>query len=385
MPPPLPASAGSDGNNSLQRNIGWVVLLLLFAGQILLFSASGVLAVQRFNSPFYYVGKQTVAGLIGLILMILLSRVRYQFWGKLSPVLLALQLGLVIATYFPGLGHQAQGASRWLQWGSFSFQPSELGKLFIVLYVAHLLEKNSGTGLRPSQWALRLLPVGLLLGLIFRQPDLGTTIVLTCLILGLFFLAGARPLTIALFTGGGGILAVCAMLLSVYRRRRLLAFLNPWSDPQGAGFQTIQSFVSIHSGSLFGVGLGNGNSKLFYLPEVHTDFIYALVAEELGFIGALVLLLVFLYLLYLLFRVSFQARDNLGCYVAFGLALSLGLQVCINLGGVTGLLPVKGLPLPFISWGRSALLVNLIMMGILLNIARQSSIIPSDFSPGPLK
>src|SRR5262249_53346425 len=152
-------------------------------------------------------------------------------------------------------------------------------------------------------------------------------------------------------------------LHSDYRRRRLIAFLNPWADPQGSGFQAIQSFLSIHSGKLFGMGIGNGNSKLFYLPEVHTDFIFSLIGEELGFLGATLLLALFLYFTYLLFKASSRAPDAFGRYLAFGLSLCLGLQVIINLGGVTGLIPIKGFPLPFLSWGRSALVVNLLMVG----------------------
>ena len=154
-----------------------------------------------------------------------------------------------------------------------------------------------------------------------------------------------------------------------------MAFLNPWADPQGDGFQTIQSFLSIHSGRIFGAGIGNGNSKLFFLPEVHTDFIFALIGEELGFLGSFLCLALFLYFGYLIFKVAFRAPDTFGRLLAFGLSLSLLLQVAVNLGAVTGLIPVKGLPLPFISWGRSALIVNLLMVGILLNIARQSIII----------
>jgi cell division protein FtsW len=191
----------------------------------------------------------------------------------------------------------------------------------------------------------------------------------------MLFIAGARPVYLVGTVGLGAMMFFIATLNSDYRRRRLAAFLNPWADPQGNGFQSIQSFISFHSGHFSGLGLGNGNSKLFYLPEVHTDFIFAMIGEELGFIGAAIVIISYAYLGYLLFKIVRFAPDAFGRYLAFGLALSLMLQIVVNLGGVTGLIPVKGLPLPFISWGRSAILVNLMMIGILLNIAKQSSII----------
>lgn len=360
---------------SLQKRITWLVLFFLLVGQIMLFSATGVLGLQRHDSEFYFVIRQGISAALGLGLLVLFSKVRYQAWGRIAYPLMAAQMLLVAATLFSGLGHHAQGATRWLRIGSFGFQPSEMAKVTVAIYVAHLLALRHQAPLSLKSWIGHGAPLLGLLFLIFRQPDLGTTALLVCMTLGLFFIAGARLAYIFGFLGGGAALLVFSMLHSDYRRRRLFAFLNPWADPQGSGFQTIQSFLSIHSGRLFGVGLGNGNSKLFYLPEVHTDFIFSLVGEELGFVGAIFLLLLFIYFAYLLFRVSFQAKDPFACYLAFGLSLALALQIAVNLGGVTGVVPVKGLTLPFISWGRSALLVNLAMVGILLNIIKQSAII----------
>lgn len=198
-------------------------------------------------------------------------------------------------------------------------------------------------------------------------------------IFSLLFIAKIHTgIMISLLCAGGG-LFFFALARSAYRARRISAFLNPWADPQGAGFQSIQSFLSLHSGKITGAGIGNGNSKFFFLPEVHTDFIFSLIGQELGFIGALFILAMFVWLLYLLFKTAASCREPFGCLVAYGLTLILALQILVNLGGVTGLLPVKGLPLPFISWGRSALIVNLISIGILLNILRQSTIMtPND-------
>ena len=341
----------------------------------MLFSATGVLGLQRHGSEFYFILRQGLSALMGVGLLLLFSKVRYQLWRKLAYPLIAIQILLVAATLFSGLGHHALGASRWLRIGSFGFQPSEIAKISFSIFVAHFLALRHEKTVSLKSWVWHTMPAVGLLILIFKQPDLGTTALLSCISLGLFFISGTRLLYLFGFLGGGAILFVVSMLHSEYRRRRLFAFLNPWADPQGSGFQTIQSFLSIHSGRWFGVGLGNGNSKLFYLPEVHTDFIFSLVGEELGFVGAILLLLLFVYFTYLLFRVSFQAKDPFACYLAFGLSLAIVLQIAINLGGVTGVVPVKGLTLPFISWGRSALLVNLAMVGILLNITKQSAII----------
>jgi cell division protein FtsW len=288
-----------------------------------------------------------------------------------------MQIMLVGATYVSHLGHNAGGATRWLRLGPLVFQPSELAKITVTILVAHLLAKQKEAKMPLQRWFLLLSPIAILLALIFKQPDLGTTVLITVTIVGISFIAGMKLVYLFGLLGTGAAAFTFSLLHSEYRRRRLFAFLNPWNDPQGNGFQTIQSFLSFHSGRFFGTGIGNGNSKLFYLPEVHTDFVYALIGEELGFVGAIALLAAFVYFSYLLFKVSLHAKDSFGCYLGFGLALSLVLQIAVNLGGVTGILPVKGLPLPFISWGRSALIVNLAMMGILLNIVRQSTIIPS--------
>ncbi len=359
----------------LQRKIVWLVVFFLLIGLIVLFSATGIMGQQRYGTEFYFVTRQAMAALIGIALMLIVSKVRYQFWERMAKPLLAIQLLLIGATLFSGLGHHAGGASRWLRLGPFTFQPSELAKVTLTIYFAALLAAHKKGPLGTKKWAVYLTPVALLLILIYRQSDLGTPVLLSAILVSLLFISGMRLSYLLGFLGTGGALVVYSMLHSAYRRRRLIAFLNPWEDPQGSGFQAIQSLLSFYSGKIFGVGLGNGNSKLFFLPEVHTDFIFALIGEELGFVGAVALLLLFTYFAYLLFKVAFQSRDAFGCYLGFGLALSIVLQIAVNLGGVTGILPLKGLPLPFISWGRSALIVNMLVVGILLNIVKQSPII----------
>lgn len=350
----------------------------------MLFSASGVLGIQRFGSEFYYVSRQATCAVFGLALMILISHIPYQKLSPLAAPLLLIQIILVAATQFGPFGHEAQGASRWLRLGPFSFQPSEMARFTVALYLARFLSKPLPltTDLTQSvgKVLLRIAPVFLLLLLIFKQRDLGTPALLIGVVLGMIFVAGIRLRYFVSLLIAGGAFVTLSMLYSPYRRRRVLAFLDPWADPQGSGFQTLQSFISLYSGKVFGVGIGNGNSKLFYLPEVHTDFIFALIGEELGFVGAILLVLLFGTLIYLMLKSATNAKDAFGKYLGIGLTLSLAIQIAVNLGGVTGTLPVKGLPLPFLSWGRSALLVNLCLMGVFLNIVRQA-VVPTETRP----
>jgi cell division protein FtsW len=360
---------------SLQKKLVALVILFLVLGHVMLFSATGVMAAQQFGSEFYFVIRQFFCSLIGIGVLVGFALLPYQFWAKAAPVLIITQLLLLGLTALTPLGHQALGATRWLKLGPFQFQPSELAKITLVIFIANALAKAHNTPPKKKTLAVQGGIVVGLLFLIFRQNDLGSTVLLGLALLGMCFIAGARISYVAGVLITGISFTIFALWRSEFRRRRLMAFLNPWSDPQGNGFQTVQSFLSFHSGKWFGTGIGNGNSKLFFLPEVHTDFIFALIGEELGYVGAIGTVLLFIYFAYLLFKASFHAKDAFGRYLGFGLSLIIIFQITVNLGGVTGLIPIKGLPLPFISWGRSALIVNLAMMGILLNIVRQSGII----------
>lgn len=365
-----------------QQKIVWLVVILFLLGEMMLFSATGVLGIQKHHSEFYYLTRQGIAGLTGFCLMILLSRVPYQIWQRLAFPLLAAQIILLAATHFSPFTREALGAHRWLEIGGFQFQPSELAKISLPVYLASLLAAQSMRQASAKRWAASAIPIVLLFGLIYFQPDLGTTVILSTIIFAILFAAGLRARYVFGLFGTGAFLLVISLLHSEYRRRRLAAFLNPWADPQGSGFQSIQSFLSFHSGKLFGVGIGNGNSKLFFLPEVHTDFIFSLIGEELGFVGVILILLLFAYFGYLIFKIPSKASDTFGSLLAFALALALVLQLVVNLGGVTGLIPIKGLPVPFFSWGRTALIVNFAMVGILLNIVSQSEIISKKAKAG---
>lgn len=366
-----------------QRRILWIVLLFVVLGEIMLFSATGILGLQKHGSEFYFVYRQSVSAVLGLCLMLLLSQVPYSFLGKISVFLLVGQIILVAATHLSPFAQQALGANRWLRIGAFQFQPSEFAKITVAIYLARLLAGHKTKALTVAQWVIYCTPLVVLLYLIHSQPDLGTTVILCTIIFGLLFVAGLRPLYVMSLLGTGTGLFIFSLLSSDYRRRRLFAFLNPWADPQGSGFQSIQSFLSFHSGKIFGLGMGNGNSKLFFLPEVHTDFIFSLIGEELGFMGTIIILLLFLYFGYLLFKIPTRIPDAFGSYLSFALSLVLMIQVTINLAGVTGLIPIKGLPLPFFSWGRTALMGNFVMIGILLNILKHSEIIPPGVQQKP--
>lgn len=360
---------------SLQRQIIAITLLLVLTGQVLLFSATGVMGIQKYDSEFYFVTRQGLATVIGLALMFLLSRFPHRWLYRCAYVLMWIQIALVGATWLSSAGHEAMGASRWLRLGGIAFQPSEFARITVSIFLARFLAQQHLKHWTRKQLVIWGVPFLLLLGVVLKQPDLGTTAILASIALGMVFTAGMSLRVFAAIVSASSIAVGLLMYLAPYRRRRLFAFLDPWSDPQGIGFQTIQSFLSFHSGKTLGVGLGNGNSKLFFLPEVHTDFIFALVGEELGFVGACVVLAAFIYLVYLLLRSALSTREPFGAYLSVGLALTILLPITINLMGVTGLLPVKGLPLPFFSWGRSAMIANLAALGILLNILKDSATI----------
>jgi cell division protein FtsW len=271
----------------------------------------------------------------------------------------------------PPFGQSINGTRRWLRFGAVSFQPAELAKLVLVVYLAAYLARTA-EGIR--EFWRGVVPPALIAGgfaaLTLRQPDLGNSLALLCLSFILLFLAGARPLHLGLLAAPALPLLAVAIYVAPYRWRRILAFLDPEADPLGSGFQIIQSYLAIGSGGWQGRGLGESRQKLFYLPEPHTDFIFAVIGEELGLIGALAVIALFVLLIWRGLRVGLHAPDPFGAYLALGITVMLATQTLVNLGVVTGALPTKGLPLPFISFGGSALLTTLLAVGVLLNISQ---------------
>ena len=289
--------------------------------------------------------------------------------------LLGLAILLLVLVLIPGLGVSVNGSRRWLRLGPLSFQPAELAKLALVVYLATFLARKRDE--LHDFWRGIVPPLavgGTLAGLVLLQPDLGNCLTLLVLTVGLLFLAGARTRWLAMLAVPALPLAVLAVWMAPYRMRRVFAFLDPWQDPRGSGFQIIQSWLALGGGGTFGRGIGESKQKLFYLPEAHTDFIFAIIGEELGFAGATLVVLLFAVLIWRGLRIGLHAADPFGAYLALGITVLVATQTLVNLGVVTGLLPTKGLPLPFLSFGGSALLMTMVATGVLLNISQDAHV-----------
>ena len=373
---PLAWNSRTDrpASRPMDRTVLVVTYLLTLIGLIIMFSASGVMAETRYGDATFFLKRQSLWLLLGLMVLHWVAQRDYVMWKTLAPYALVLTFALLVLVLIPFLGTQVNGARRWLRVTGFSIQPGEIAKLSIVLYLASFLVRKEQDLATFSRGLLApMAVVGLFAGLLLLEPDMGTAVVLTLLLFGLLFLGGARIphlLVMAVL-----LLAVAYTLImqSDYRRRRLLNFLDPWQDPTDAGFQLTQSFVALGNGGLFGVGLGEGRQKLFFLPEAHADFVLALVGEELGFLGTGLLIGLFAVLIVKGFKIAGRAPDAFGRHLACGVTLLVGIQVLINMCVVSGLLPTKGLTLPFVSYGGSSLIVSLAAIGILLSISRAGS------------
>ncbi len=350
-------------------------MLLLAIGLIMVYSASAVWADHKFSDSFFFVKRQFLFAALGIVAMFVIMNVDYWVLKKWAKPLVIVCFVLLILVIIPGVGMERNGSRSWLGVGAFSIQPSEFMKLAMIAFLAKFLSERQRyittikKGLLPS-----LSLVFLAFGMIMLQPDLGTGTVMvgTCMIM--IFIAGAR---IAHFVALGlcGIAGFVGLILSApYRIARITSFLDPWQDPQNTGFQIIQSLYAIGPGGLFGLGLGESRQKFFYLPEPQTDFIFAILAEELGFIGGSLILLLFALLLWRGIRIALGAPDLFGSFLAVGIISMIAIQVMINIGVVTGLMPVTGITLPFLSYGGSSLTLMLMAVGILLNISRYSRI-----------
>ncbi|MCG0276987.1 MAG: putative lipid II flippase FtsW [Thermanaeromonas sp.] len=346
------------------------VLVLLSMGIIMVFSASAVTAANNLGDAFYFLKRQLAWAGLGLTGMATLMRMPYTVFRRLANPLLGISLLLLILVLIVGIS--AKGSSRWLGVGSLSFQPSEVVKLAIVIFLASRLAEDSRhlgssfiRGLGPY-----LLLIFFVCGLILAQPDLGTAVAVAGTSYLLLVAAGADRRHLAVLFLAGLALVALAIVIAPYRMARFTAFLNPWADPQGKGYQTIQSLLALGSGGPFGTGLGQGRQKLYYVPEEHTDFIFAILGEELGFIGTALVVAAFSLLLWRGFRTAMKAPDAFGSLLAAGITIMITLQALINMGVVTGLLPVTGITLPLVSYGGSSLVFTLAGIGILLNISR---------------
>jgi cell division protein FtsW len=346
------------------------VLLLMGLGLIMVYSASSHIADHRLGDSYFYLKKQALFCLVGLVIMVCARNVSCTFYQKLVYPLLVVSFGLLILLFVPGVTEKIGGASRWIRLPWFSFQPSELAKFSLAVFMAYSMAKKRtemdsfSRGLIPN-----LLVAGAFLILIVLEPDLGTAVILGFWVMMLLFVGGVRLLHLFSLLLLAAPVVFWLVSHADYRLKRWWAFLNPWEDPQGIGFQIIHSFLAFGSGGIFGVGLGNSKQKLFYLPEPHTDFIFSITAEELGLLGVLFVIVLFGILIARGIRVALEADDLYKTYLALGLTTMIGLQVLVNMGVVMGLLPTKGLTLPLISYGGSSLVINLLSVGVLLNIS----------------
>lgn len=352
-----------------------LVLWVLF-GLVMLTSASGPLAYQKFADSYWYIKHQLLFGLVpGLTLFFVLSNIDYHRWRRYAPYLLPLCLVLLVSVFIPGL-RASWGTSRsWLKLGPFSLQPIEFVKLFLLLYFAYWFERRTSKDMQSITRGLLpfLVVFGVCAGLVMAQPDLGGLVILTVIAFSIYFMAGA-PLK---YFAGLALVGASGMIwlikIAPYRLARLTTFMHPELDPKGVGYQINQAFLAIGSGGFFGLGLGRSRQKFLYLPEVASDSIFAIMAEELGFFAMLIFLVLFVFFIFRLTKIAKNAPDAFGRFITVGIAAWIFFQALCNIGSMVGLLPLTGLPLPFVSYGGTSLTVLLAAMGLVTNISRQSS------------
>lgn len=364
-------------SNRPDKTLLFTIFALIIFGLIMIASAGVVYSQTRFGDGYYFFKHQLFYGVLpGLFILYLFQKIDYHYWKKVGVLMFAISLALLVLVFIPGIGTQIYGANRWIQLGPFSFQPSEMMKLSIILYLASWLESKGWVRIRDFfEGFLPFLAVILLVGfLIIKQPDVGTMgiIVLTSMII--FFIAGARishilSLFIAAFLG-----MLMLIKLAPYRMNRLLVFFEPQTDVKGIGYQINQALLAIGSGGIFGLGLGHSRQKFNYLPEPVGDSIFAIIGEELGMIGAVSLVLLFVFLAVRGFKIAKNAPDNFGKLAAGGITFWVVTQAFINIAAISGIIPLTGVPLPFISYGGTSLVFLMAGMGILLNISKQSKI-----------
>jgi cell division protein FtsW len=345
---------------------------LLLGGLVILASASVSISDNTVGNPFYYVERQAAAAVIGGIAAFFCLFVPMHVWQKLGPLMLLVGLALLVVVLIPGVGYTVNGSTRWMRIGFMNVQVSEPARLCLLMFVAgHLVRRSKSVREEFLGFLRPMLLLSLACGLLLAEPDFGAAIVLLATALAMLFVAGARVRDFCLFFGVTVISMAALAVTSPYRLQRLTGFLDPWSDPFDSGFQLTQSLIAIGRGQWFGVGLGDSVQKLFYLPEAHTDFVFAVFAEEFGLLGSFALIALFAVLVWRIFQLGMRAarvERLFEAYLSIGIGTWLGLQAFINIGVNMGLLPTKGLTLPLISYGRSSLIVAMISIGLLLRI-----------------
>lgn len=354
------------------RVLLFISFTLIVIGLIFIYSASSVFALEKYGSGTYFVKKQILGVFLGFIALIIGVNIPLNTLKKLVPLFFFGSLVLTSFTLLPFLSQRIHGSSRWLAIGGFGFQPSELLKVSLIMYVAYLLDKIGHKKSFFYSFFPILLLIGISAAILLKQPDFGLTVVVCTTIFILLFIAQFKTRYLVMMAMAAIPLAVVLVYFKSYRLKRILTFLNPWEDPQGSGFQIIQSLIAIGSGNWWGMGISNSKQKFFYLPMQHTDFIFSIIAEETGFMGSLVLITLFILFMYFGFKIAFQLTDNFSSYTTFGFIILISLQALINFCVATGLFPTKGMGLPFISYGMSALICNLGILGLIINFVRNN-------------
>ena len=357
------------------KNIDLVLLISVIAisifGIIMIYSSSNIWAEYKFNDAFKYLKMQGLFLIVGIVLMIIISKIPYKYYLDKANIILVICFVLLILVLIPGIGKIRNGSRSWFGVGGLGIQPSEFMKLALIIFISKYLHKNERNNISIKKDILPILFITLLtFGLIMLQPDFGTGVIIVMSIIGILFISGLKMKFFIIAGLVGVVGAVVLILIAPYRFERILSFINPWVDPLGTGFQAIQSLFAIGPGGLLGLGLGNSIQKHFYLPEPQTDFIFAIISEEFGFLGVLIVSALFLTIIYRGMKLSLNAKDLFSKYLSFGITFSLAFQALLNLMVVVSLIPITGVTLPFLSYGGSSLLITLCSMGILLNISR---------------
>ncbi len=362
-----------ETKNSPDFSIFFTVLILSGFGLVMVFSASFITSLESRGDAFFFLRRQAFWLILGLVGMMVVSRIDYWKWRKLLPLLLFANFALLLLIFVPEVGIEVNEARRWIGVGGFNIQPAEFTKLVMIIFAAAFLSKKNIN--MNYFWGSSFIPLSVMGAsflLILLQPDLGTALAIALVTLTVVFAAGIPYKQLVTLVAAGVPFVVYLMLSEPYRIRRIFSFLDPWSDPLRSGYHIIQSLYALGPGGLFGVGLGRSRQKLYYLPEPQNDFIFAIIGEELGFLGAVTVMLLFFILIWRGFKTSLLAPDTFGNLLALGITSMVAIQMLINVGVVTGSIPITGINLPFISAGGSSLFFTLIAMGVLMNISRYS-------------
>ena len=353
------------------------VAVLNIVGLVMILSASSVMALSDYGSSWYFFERQLIWAVVGVVAFWIASVVDYHLWRKAVPWLLVVTLALCTVVLVPGIGIYVEGSRRWLGAGVFRMQPSELAKLTLLLACASVLARRADRMDDPRAWRPVLVLLAVFSALVLKEPDLDSTVVLALIVFALLIVGGVRTKHLRNMAIGGVLLSVVLAYAAPYRRARMFAFLHPGKDASNTGYQITQSLIALGSGGANGVGLGAGRAKWLFLPNAHTDFIFAIIGEELGFVGCLLVLGLFAGFGLVGFHIARRAPDRFGALVAAGVTAWIVGQAAINLGAVVGVLPVSGITLPFLSAGGSSLVITMLGAGIVANIARQSPLAAS--------